>query len=52
MKRTSFALRTVQLLASMVPVGAFFASLWLPGYALGHVSDGVAWVVDRIGAVR
>lgn len=48
--KTSFALRTMQLLASMVPVGVFFASLWLPGYVLGHVSNGVAWLESLIGA--
>jgi len=35
----------VQGLGTAALVGGFFAALWLPGWVLGHVSDGVAAVV-------
>lgn len=53
MKRTSFALRTAQLLASMVPIVAFFLLLtYTVGPVMAGASDVVGWFADRIGVAR
>jgi hypothetical protein len=52
-KWAPFAVRSAQLLASLVPVAGFFVALtFTVGPVMAGASDAVGWLADRIGGVQ